>query len=231
MNQEQQPPPQATHVHVHQAESNGMGTAAGVCSILGLVSCGVLSPIGLILGLFSMKKQPNGMAITGVILGAIGSIGYLVVFLIFGSAVFVTCASCVGLSSLVAQQAENKAAAQPAAQAIIDYYDANGSMPDDATATTLIAPHTHEGSAFRYTKGFGDTGFYIEHPGEDGAWDTDDDWQTNWDAQLGANLSNDFEFDVEFDTESDLATPAGEETEGVDEDPATGIDTDPEDGE
>lgn len=178
-----QSPPPTTTVHVHQAPSNGLGTAAGICSILGIVSCGLLCPVGLILGLCSMGKEPKGLALTGVILGAIGSVGFLVVFLIFGTALFAMCGGCLGLSA-AGNVIQQQVAAEPAADAVIEHYNANGQLPDDATATKLIAPFTHNGHGFRYQAGSGTTGFIIEHPGRDGQWNTYDDWQTNWDAVI-----------------------------------------------
>lgn len=176
--------PQQTHVHVHPAPSNGLGTAAGICSILGLISCGILCPIGLVLGLMSMGKEPKGMALTGVILGAIGSFVYLIVFIFFGGALLVMCGGCIGFSSLAAEAMEQQAASQPAADAIIAYYDVNDQLPDDATAMQLIAGFTHDGHGFRYQSGIDDSSFSLQHPGDDGQWNTADDWETDWDASF-----------------------------------------------
>lgn len=173
--------PQHTIVHVHNPPSNGLGTAAGICSILGMVSCGLLCPVGLVLGLCSVGKEPKGMALTGVILGAIGSLIYLVVFIFFGGALLVMCGGCIGLSNFAAELAEKQAATKPAADAIIAYYDEHGELPDDSEAELLISAFTHEGSGFRYEPVFG-SAFVIKHPGDDGVWDTQDDWVTSWDA-------------------------------------------------
>lgn len=63
--------------------SNGLGVAGFVVSLIGLVcSMGVISPIGLVMSLFALGRQPRGLAIAGVVLGAIGTCG-LVLSLIF----------------------------------------------------------------------------------------------------------------------------------------------------
>lgn len=59
------------------AESNPLGLAGFVVSLVGLCSGGVLSPIGLILSIIALGKRPKGFAIWGVVLGALGSCGIL----------------------------------------------------------------------------------------------------------------------------------------------------------
>lgn len=52
--------------------ANYLGTTGLVFSILGLVTCGVLSPIGLLLSLIGLTGKRRGGAIAGVILALIG---------------------------------------------------------------------------------------------------------------------------------------------------------------
>src|SRR3954471_6265213 len=68
----EQPP--ATTVVVAHPPSNNLGLAGFVTSLLGLLSCGVLSPIGLLLSLIGLTKQPRGFAVAGTIIGLIGSV-------------------------------------------------------------------------------------------------------------------------------------------------------------
>src|SRR5688572_25362426 len=58
---------------------NGLGIAGFITSLVGWISCGVLSPIGLILSLIALGKQPRGFAIAGAIIGALGSLFLAVV--------------------------------------------------------------------------------------------------------------------------------------------------------
>lgn len=62
-------------------ETNGLGIAGFVISLVGLCSGGVLSPIGLIISIVAATRQPRALAVTGIVLGAIGSCGILLVLL------------------------------------------------------------------------------------------------------------------------------------------------------
>jgi len=129
------------------------------------------------------------MSIAGIIIGLLGTIIPIIVFIVFGATILAMC----GLASVGISMAENQLASQDAADAITSYYEQNGQLPDDATAAILLASFAHEGSNFRYKSGVGDSGFHIEHPGPDGKWDTPDDWQTTWDAVWDNDATNDYE--------------------------------------
>jgi hypothetical protein len=69
------PPPMAP-------ESNGLGLAGFITSLVGLVvTGGLLCPIGLILSLIALSRRPRGFAIAGTVLGAVGSCGSCLVAL------------------------------------------------------------------------------------------------------------------------------------------------------
>jgi hypothetical protein len=58
------------------AQSNTLGLAGFITSLVGLVvTGGVLCPVGLILSLIALSKPSRGFAVAGVVLGAIGSCG------------------------------------------------------------------------------------------------------------------------------------------------------------
>ncbi len=177
-NNPQQP---AAHVHVHQSESNSLGTASFVLSLIGWFTCGLLCPIGLILGLIGLGRQPKGLAMAGVIIGALGTVVPLIVFLIFGTAILAMCG--LGAAGL-AQLAEQQQASRPAADAIYQHYQTNGSLPDGILGTTIVSGYSHDGQDFRYRAGSLPDSFYIQHPGRDGQWDTADDWETSWDLDF-----------------------------------------------
>lgn len=58
--------------------ANGLGIAGFICSLLGLCSLGLLSPVGLVLSLIAVGRPPRGWAIAGIILGALGSCGLVI---------------------------------------------------------------------------------------------------------------------------------------------------------
>ncbi len=75
MNTVNNQPPQATHTHVHVVQqSNGMGTAGFVLSLIGWVTCGVLCPVGLLFSLVGLNREPRGLAIAGTVIGGIGTL-------------------------------------------------------------------------------------------------------------------------------------------------------------
>lgn len=84
----QYPPHQeTTHVAYHQTPTNGTGVAGFVLSLGGLLTCGILCPIGLVVSLIGLKNEPKGMAIAGSIIGGMGSlVGLVVVLLVIAPA-------------------------------------------------------------------------------------------------------------------------------------------------
>lgn len=171
--------PHQTHVHVHQAPSNGIGTAGFVVSLVGLVSCGILCPLGLVLSLFGLGKEPRGLAIAGTIIGALGSLWVLVFVLFFGAIM-----AAVGLGAAAAiDQAQQKQETEQAAESILSIYRTTGSIPDDVTGASAVRAHTKAGAAFGFERE-NDTIFYITHPGDDGLGGTEDDIRARWNAEV-----------------------------------------------
>ncbi|WP_432800131.1 hypothetical protein [Poriferisphaera sp. WC338] len=82
MSQVQQP-----QVHIHKHETNSLGTAGLIVSIVGLVFGGILCPIGFLMSLIAVFKKPRGMAIGGLVIGGLGSLIVLFVLLLFGAAI------------------------------------------------------------------------------------------------------------------------------------------------
>ena len=57
-----------------QQESNGLGTAGFIVSLIGFLTCGFISPLGLLFSIIGLFKNPKGLAIAGTVLGLIGSL-------------------------------------------------------------------------------------------------------------------------------------------------------------
>ena len=73
-----QNPTQHTVV-INREPSNGLGTAGFVTSLVAIITCGLLSPIALILSLVGLFKRPKGMAIAGTIISGIQVIAILII--------------------------------------------------------------------------------------------------------------------------------------------------------
>lgn len=53
--------------------TNGLGIAGFVVSIASVLTCGLTSPIGLLLSLVALRKRPRGFALAGALLGGLGT--------------------------------------------------------------------------------------------------------------------------------------------------------------
>ena len=127
MNDQQQPQQYA------QPESNGLGLAGFIVALVGFIACGgILCPVGLIMSLVALKRQPKGFAIAGVVLGSIGTLFFFVfgIAMIFMAIAFIMMAVGMGLLMAVAAISSNMG---PNAMGIYEdidsYYDANGRAP------------------------------------------------------------------------------------------------------
>lgn len=67
-------------------DANGLGIAGFVISLVGFLTVGILSPIGLVFSAIAMRRKPKGLAIAGLVLGIIGSIFLGIIGLGFFSA-------------------------------------------------------------------------------------------------------------------------------------------------
>jgi hypothetical protein len=134
---------------------NGMGVAGFVISLVGLVPCGLLCPLGLIFSLVGLGRQPKGLAIAGTVIGALGSL-MLVGMVTFGWPFMKTGFRFVS-----------------ATQAIQNYADTHGEFPDEDEAADILKEGDGWDRPFRYR--LTETGYEIISAGPDGVFDTDDD--------------------------------------------------------
>ena len=144
------------------------GNPAGVLGLV-LAILGPLAPIGLIISLFALRREPRGAAIAGVIVGIIMTL----LMLVCGGVMWWG----VSLSLKIQPQQQEIVNDYLAIQSTIETYKANnnGALPPDL-ATRAIDPGLT-------TSPFGDTYDYrvngenwsIGFVGEDGVIDTADD--------------------------------------------------------
>lgn len=71
-------------VVVESPPTNVLGVAGFVLSVLGFLSCGLLSPIGLVLSFCGMFDKPKGLATAGLIIGFLGSSWLIIGVLVLG---------------------------------------------------------------------------------------------------------------------------------------------------
>ena len=157
-------------------ESNALGLAGFIISLVGLCSGGVLSPIGLILSLVAMFRRPRGFAIAGFVLGLLGSIWVALVMIVIGFAVVAAV-----VAGLIAGAGPLEATmdAFQIRSAVSEYQDANdGAWPatvDDLTSLDADTLQDHWGRPYRVELNPGAGQVQIFSDGPDGQPDTDDD--------------------------------------------------------
>jgi hypothetical protein len=84
------------------AGTNGKAIASLVTSLAGLLFCGLPSIVGLILGIIAMREtkrtgqEGHGMALAGVIVGALAAAGWLLYAIVIAFAIAVTSTSPYG---------------------------------------------------------------------------------------------------------------------------------------
>ncbi len=78
---------------------NNLGIAGFILSVVGLATCGLLSPVGLIMSLFALRREPKGFAIAGTIIGAVGSCGTIFALVVAFTKVMIVLAA-LGLGGL-----------------------------------------------------------------------------------------------------------------------------------
>jgi len=143
-----------------------MGIAGFVASLVGILTCGLASPIGLILSLIGLGKEPKGLAIAGTVIGGAGSLLFLVMGLSFLAGI------AVGLLEEV--DPPDEAWLGFAAQAIVVRAGLTGELPSVDEGHELIAEFEDSwGNALRYEPSGDD--FTIRSAGPDGLFDTSDD--------------------------------------------------------
>ncbi|MGB1123779.1 MAG: DUF4190 domain-containing protein [Phycisphaeraceae bacterium] len=203
-----QPGPPATYVYT-PPPTNGLGVAGFVVSLSGMVVClGLTCPIGLLISLIALAKEPRGYAVAGSILGLLGSIlGALTILVatgVIGSGLF---SNAFYLQSQTSMYIDN------ASYEIDNHFiNNNDTLPDEPTGNSLISTHTDEwNNNLKYEPTQGSTTDYtITSPGPDGVFATSDDLTQyytayNWNTPTQQHSSIDEIDETDIDAAFDLA--------------------------
>jgi hypothetical protein len=184
-----------------RTDTNPLGVAGFVISIVGLCVGGLLSPVGLVLSLIALGKQPRGFAIAGTIIGAIGSCGIIIALV----AIPVILALVLAMAGMTAAALGIAAFAGPQAEAQIEMFviasnieeriqQSSGTLPATIAdgAPTLseaqktdpwkhpyVYEVTQEGKAFR-----------LYSMGPDGLAATGDDVRYEWKIEINNQPSH-----------------------------------------
>lgn len=198
-------PPQQPGI-VQSPPSNGLGLAGFICSLAGIVLGamtgvgGLLLPIGLILSLIALGREPRGFAIAGVVIGAIGTCGGAIVLVLFGAALLAALGlAAAAISMTDVEQSEMTTDMMSAAAAIRAYEDENDYPPAKLSLLGLDADTLNDpwGNRYEYLLIEEPPGFDYVSVGADGSLGTEDDVRFSelgetWEAGgLGIQVSDD----------------------------------------
>lgn len=162
-----QPPTPPSYPTQPPASKNTLGLVGFIVSLVGSLGCGLGAPIGLIISLIALRRQPKGFAIAGMIIGILGSI-YLVwmgMWVVSGL---------LDIGRTINESARTVGAAQPARDAIVAARNTSGSLPSEIEGNAIVSKHVDAWQTpFRYK--LVDGAFSIISAGEDKRFDTGDD--------------------------------------------------------
>lgn len=163
-------------------ETNGMGVASLVFSILGFVVLPIVgSVVGLVLGVIAMRREPKGLAIAGTVLAVLGLLISCATILLFAM-VFGFFASLAQGFSTQGSMSVTESTQEWAAADVADHFAATGSWPPDLETiyggsqsfdgwgTPLVLKVVTEGDGPDAP-----TRASIESAGPDGVFGTEDD--------------------------------------------------------
>ncbi len=133
--------PEPTYVPPPEPQSNGLGLASFVISLVGLASGGLLSIVGMILGAVAMRRTPRGFAIAGFMLGLFGTlVGCVFAAVLMGIIGVAGMGLGIGLLSLIHAQIEEGLSRVDRAAVEIAAWSArhDDALPDAATGTAVL---------------------------------------------------------------------------------------------
>ena len=131
-------------VIVQGAESNGLGIAGFVLSLLGLVSCGLFGPLGFLVSLFGLAYRPRGFAVAGLVLGGLTT----GIFAFFGFAVLSTLFAAVTGIQLAASETSNSLRMKASNMQIVNEFKEFGAIPSTEKGNDIINAERSESQPF-----------------------------------------------------------------------------------
>jgi hypothetical protein len=151
--------------------ANVPGLVGFIFSIVGLVTCGLLSPIAAVLSGVGMRREPRGLAIAGLVIGIVGTLELAAIATIMGVGYFAAKRASVILTSTFTTLSNSEMASRSVLASTV-----GGALPEDADGNTAIVGNVDGwGRPFRYHK-FNEWRSEIRSAGADGLFDTADDF-------------------------------------------------------
>ncbi len=155
--------------------SNGLGVAGFVVSLVGFILCPFVAVVGMVMSFIAMFREPRGFAIAGFVIGLLGSFILLLLVVVFGAVllVFGAAISLGGFKGL-----EAAAEMIDIGEAIVEHHRATGSYPASLdTLQSLSADQTTDpwGQQYLYELSADGKSFELKSAGTDSTPGTPDD--------------------------------------------------------
>lgn len=150
-------------------QTNAMGLAGFIISLVSLFACGVTSIVAVILSAIGLTKNPKGFAIAGLIIGLLGLIELAVAISVFysvGKAIDQAGATFQGIGIQIGMM--------PEAEKIFDAWEENGAVPTQVEGELILgdAKDSLKNKIVYETDG---ESFTLRSAGIDEILDTEDD--------------------------------------------------------
>lgn len=158
-------------------QTNSMGLAGFIVSLVGIITCAPLCIIGAILSLIGLGKEPRGFAIAGLIIGLIGSL-LSVLLLVFIALLGVgAVASMAGVLSLLPPEFQAEFELGLISIEVEAYNFDNNTLPQDLQSLNLsdMLKEDPWGNPYSYERHSSGASYVISSAGEDGQLGTSDD--------------------------------------------------------
>ena len=151
-------------------EENTIAVIGFIFAIISFTGICIAAPIGLILSIIGLRKEPRGLAIAGFIISGITTLFYGFIAALYGTVIL----ACIGLGAAVTPSIQTISALTDAAHQIEDAKNAEGSYPGAEKGNALIADKTdYWKQPLRYEPTA--DGFVVRSAGADKKFDTSDD--------------------------------------------------------
>jgi len=150
-------------------QENTLGLIGFIVSLAGFFVC-IAAPVGLMLSVMGLRREPKGFAVAGTIIGTLAMLMWLGVVAIYGAVIL----ACIGFGAAVQPDLQTRVALQSARHKIENVRGPGGRIPVEAEGNGLIqGMQDYWKRQLRYEPKEG--GFNIRSAGPDGQFNTSDD--------------------------------------------------------
>jgi hypothetical protein len=170
--------PPGKPIYAEPPKENMLGLIGFITSVVGLVfTCGIASPLGLLLSLFGLLSRPRGYALAGVVTGLLGSVWIVLLAGAFWLTMSVAMVAKPAIQQAMVEFAEMSTTVNNMSEAkkqIEAFRTENERLPDGVEGNKIVATFKDsEGNPLRYE--LKEDTYLIRSAGKDQKFETADD--------------------------------------------------------